>query len=196
MDAQQKLSQFMSAVQQSTDAEIERAKQAAEEEAAECIRETQERCAAESAQQLARAKARITARYRKKMSQTGYQSKTAALARRHSLLMQIFAKLRERLIAFTASEDYSAWMVSLLKKHPPEENAVILLRERDLGIADILKEAVSVPCSFRADKTVRIGGLSVLSADGHRCENHTLDEAYAAQLRDFYRNHKIGGGEV
>ena len=196
MDAQQKLSQFMSSVQKSTEAEIERATQAAEAEAAECIRETQERCAAESAQQLTRAKAKITARYRKKMSQTGYQSKTAALAKRHALLMQIFAKLRARLLEFTQSEDYTQWMISLLKKHPPQENDVILLRERDLGIAEMLKEAVSVPCSFRADKTVKIGGLSILSADGHRCGNHTLDEAYAAQLRDFYRNHKIGGGEA
>jgi len=196
MDAQQKLAQFMSAVQKSTEAEVNRAKQDAEEEAAECIRETQERCAAESAQQLTRAKAKITARYRKKMSQTGYQNKTAALAKRHALLMQIFARLRERLMEFTQSADYTTWMKELLKKHPPEENAVILLKERDLGIADMLKEAVSVPCSFRADKTVRIGGLSILSADGHRCENHTLDEAYAAQLRDFYRNHKIGGGEA
>ena len=196
MDAQQKLSQFISSVQKNTETEVERAKQAAEEEAAECIRETQERCAAESAQQVTRAKAKIAARYRKKMSQTGYQSKTAALAKRHALLLQIFAKLRERLLAFTQSEDYLPWMRSLLKKHQPEEQAVILLRERDLGIADMLKEAVDVPCSFRADKTIKIGGLSILSADGHRCENHTLDEAYSAQLRDFYRNHKIGGGEA
>ena len=196
MDAQQKLSQFISSVQKNTETEIERAKQEAEEEAAECIRETQERCAAESAQQVTRAKAKITARYRKKMSQTGYQNKTAALAKRHALLMQIFAKLRQRLIDFTKSEDYLPWMKSLLTKHQPEENAVILLREHDLGLADMLKEAVSVPCSFRADKTVKIGGLSILSADGHRCENHTLDEAYTAQLRDFYRNHKIGGGEA
>ena len=54
---------------------------------------------------------------------------------------------------------------------------------------------VSAKISFRADPAIRLGGLSVLSADGRRCRNHTLDEAYASQLRNFYRNHKIGGGD-
>ena len=58
-----------------------------------------------------------------------------------------------------------------------------------------LKAAVGAEVSFRADPAILLGGLSILSADGKRCDNHTLDEAYASQLRNFYRNHKIGGGD-
>lgn len=193
MDAQQRLMQFMAAVQESTDAEIETAKQAAEAEASALIAEAQSRCAAESAREVAAAKSKIAARYQRQMSQQGYQSKTAALAKRQALLMQIFEKLRAKLAAFAQSEDYAPWMAGLLKKHPPQAGAVILLKEADLGLADSLKKAAGCEVTFRADKTVKLGGLSILSADGKRCENHTLDEAYSAQLRDFYRNHKIGG---
>ena len=194
MDTNQKLTQFMEAITRSTDAEIARAEQAAEQEAAALLRDAEAACKAESERAYAAAKSRITADYQKQMAQVGYRGKISFLSRRQMLLMQLFAELREKLAAFTESADYAPWMAQLLRKHPPEENAVILLREADLPLQDTLRKAAGVPVSFRADSAVLLGGLSVLSADGRRCENHTLDEAYAAQLRDFYRNHKIDGG--
>ena len=129
------------------------------------------------------------------MSQVGYRSKTTLLSRRQSLLMGLFAALREKLTAFTASADYLPWLKKLLEQNAPEENAVILLREADLPLQEELRQAISVPVSFRADKSILLGGLSVLSADGRRCRNHTLDEAFSEQLRNFYRNHKIDRGD-
>ena len=89
---------------------------------------------------------------------------------------------------------YLPWLKKLLEQNPPEEHATILLREADLKQQAELEQAITVPVSFRADPSILLGGLSVLSADGRRCRNHTLDEAYAEQLRNFYRNHKIDGG--
>lgn len=194
MDTNQKLIQFTDAVNRRTEAEIERAEQAASAEAEALLREAEAACKAESERAYNAAKVRITSEYQKQMSQVGYRGKIAFLSRRQTLLMQLFAELREKLTAFTASADYAPWMEKLIQMHMPEENAVILLRDADLGMQDKLKKAAGVPVSFRADGSIQLGGFSVLSADGKRCENHTLDEAYAAQLRDFYRNHKIDGG--
>ena len=194
MDANQRLMQFMEAVSRSTDAKVLKAEQTAEEEAEQILLEADRKCRADSETTLAAAKARIASTYQKRMSQVGYRGKTALLSRRQALLMKLFAALREKLTAFTDSEDYLPWLKKLLEQNPPEENATILLREADLKQQAALEQAISVPVSFRADPSILLGGLSVLSADGRRCRNHTLDEAYAEQLRNFYRNHKIDGG--
>ena len=195
MDANQRLMQFMEAVSRSTDAKVLKAEQTAEEEAEQILLEADRKCRADSEKTLAAAKARIAATYQKRMSQIGYEGRTAFLSRRHILLMQLFGELREKLTAFTASADYLPWMKKLLADAAPEDGAEILLRESDLALKPELEKTVSAKISFRADPAIRLGGLSVLSADGRRCRNHTLDEAYASQLRNFYRNHKIGGGD-
>ena len=194
MDANQKLTQFIDAVTRSTDAEIAQAEREAQQEAEQILLEAETRCRADAEHTVAAARARITAKYQKRMSQVGYRGKTTLLSRRQALLMGLFEALREKLTAFTASADYLPWLKKLLSEQVPEENAVILLREADLSMQQELSRAVPVPVSFRADPSIRLGGLSVLSADGRRCKNHTLDEAYAEQLRNFYRNHKIDGG--
>ena len=195
MEANQKLQQFMDAVSRSTDAEIARAEREAEQKAKQYLLDAEARCKADYDRTLAAAKSRITAKYQKQMSQVGYQGKTAFLSRRQTLLMQLFGDLREKLAAFTASEEYLPWLRKLLSAHQPEAGAQILLREADMKLESELRAAAGADVTFRVDPAILLGGLSVLSADGRRCENHTLDEAYASQLRNFYRNHKIGGGD-
>lgn len=195
MEANQKLKQFMDAVSSSTDAAIARAERDAEQKANQYLLDAEARCKADYDRTLTAAKSRITAKYQKQMSQVGYQGKTAFLSRRQMLLMQLFGELREKLAAFTASEEYLPWLKKLLTAHQPEAGATVLLREADLRLQAELEKAAGEQVSFRADPAILLGGLSVLSADGRRCDNHTLDEAYASQLRNFYRNHKIGGGD-
>lgn len=195
MEANQKLTQFMAAVNRSTEVEIARAEQEAAREAEQILLHAEEACKAESERTLANARARITAKYHKQMSQVGYQGKTAFLSRRQVLLMQLFAELREKLGGFAASADYLPWLKQILSAHKPEAGAVILLRSADMQYRAELEQAAGSGVSVREDAAIRLGGLSVLSPDGRRCENHTLDEAYASQLRNFYRNHKIGGGD-
>lgn len=195
MDATQKLRQFIDAVNRSTEAQAAQAEQAAEQEAEQCLREAEAQCKAEAARTVAAAKSKITAKYQKQMSQVGYQGKTAFLNRRQELLMSLFADLREKLTAFTKTANYAEWLRKLLTNSQPEAGSVILMREADLPLQAELSGAVGADVTFRADPAILIGGLSVLSADGRRCYNHTLDEAYTAQLRNFYRNHKIDGGD-
>lgn len=195
MEANQKLTQFMEAVNRSTEAEVSRAEQEAGQEAEQILREAEAQCKADSARALAAAKSRITAKYQKRMSQVGYQGKTAFLSRRQQLLMQLFADLRGKLTDFTASADYLPWLKKLLRAHPPQEGSAILLRAADLHYQEELEKDLSCKVTFRSDHAILMGGLSVLSPDGRRCENHTLDEAYASQLRNFYRNHKLDGGD-
>lgn len=200
MDATQKLARFMDDVKAGTDAQIAADREAAQREADQIISETEARCRADAERTVAAAKAKVTAKYLKRISQVGYRGKTALLSRRQALLLTLFGELRAKLAAFTETADYAAWMESLLKnRKDAEDDAVILLRAQDMQMQERLRAAFGHPCSFRQDDTILLGGLSVVSADGRRCENHTLDEALSSQLRNFYRDHKIGeetGGEA
>jgi|GEM_PF-899608 len=201
MDATQKLARFMDEVNHSTRSQIEAARAEAERQADLILSEAETRCKADAEREINSAKGKVDAKFQKRISQIGYRGKTALLSRRQALLMRLFADLRSRLTDFTETDDYAAWLVSLLQTHQPEEHAVILLRQKDLHMQDTLQNAVSAACQFRADDSILIGGLSILSADGRRCGNHTLDEAFSSQMRNFYRTHKIGaddetGGEA
>ncbi len=194
MDATQKLAQFLEEVNQSIDLRIQDEQNEAEKEADALVKASEERSIAEADAKLSAAKTEIVNKYQKKISQTGFRCKTALLQRRETLLQEMFYHLREKLTAFAASAEYAAWMENLLKKHQPAENAVVLLKEADLSLQSRLAAVCVNPCSFRADHAIRIGGLSILDADGTVCDNHTLDESYLTQTRNFYRNHHLDGG--
>ena len=194
MDANQKLEQFMAAVERSTAEQIAEAQARADEEAARILEEAQQRCAADADRELEAAKQRIDMKYKKRLSQVGYRGKTSLLSRRQSMLLSLFAELRERLRTFTETDEYRSWMVGIVKERKPEVGTVILLREADLALGEALLSAAGGGVSFRADPAISLGGLSLLSPDGRRCENHTLDEAISSQLREFYRKHSIGDG--
>ena len=144
--------------------------------------------------ELEAAKQRIDMKYKKRLSQVGYRGKTSLLSRRQSMLLSLFSELRGRLTAFTDTDGYREWMTGIVKNRKPEVGTVILLREDDLPLGETLSAAAGGGVSFRADTAITLGGLSLLSPDGKRCENHTLDEAFASQFREFYRNHSIGDG--
>lgn len=194
MDANQKLEQFMEAVKRSTAEQIADASGHADEEAARILEEAQQRCAADADRELEAAKQRIDMKYKKRLSQVGYRGKTSLLSRRQSMLLSLFSELRGRLTAFTDTDGYREWMTGIVKNRKPEVGTVILLREDDLPLGETLSAAAGGGVSFRADTAITLGGLSLLSPDGKRCENHTLDEAFASQFREFYRNHSIGDG--
>lgn len=195
MDANQRLQEFMNEVTISTEQQAAELLQKAESEAEAILAETQTRCSAEAEREIAAAKVRIDSKYKKRMSQVGYRGKTSLLSRRQTLLLGLFAELRERIVSFTQSEEYQGWMENLLKKRQPEPGATILLRAADMHMQEALKKAAGTEISFREDQAIRLGGLSVLSADGRRCADHTLDDAFAEQYRGFYRNHSIDGGD-
>ena len=194
MDANRKLEQFMEAVSRSTDEQIAEAAAHADEEAARILAEAQQRCAAEAERDLESAKQRIDMKYKKRLSQVGYRGRTSLLSRRQNMLLSLFAELRARLTEFTETDAYRDWMTGIVRNRKPEVGTVILLREADLPLGETLSAAAGGGVSFRADPVIVLGGLSLLSPDGRRCENHTLDEAFSMQLREFYRKHSIGDG--
>ena len=194
MDASQKLAMFLDEVNQNIDLRIQDQKAAAQAEAESLLQDAEQKSIAGADGKLVQAKSEIAAKYQKRISQTGFRCKTALLQRREALVQSLFADCRQKIVDFVTSADYSKWMETILANHQPEENATIFLREADMALQPQLAAKCPASCKFTVDSSIHIGGLSILSANGHICENHTLDEAFLLKTRNFYRNHKLGGG--
>ena len=194
MDANQKLALFLDEFNRSVDAKIARIQQAAKEEADAYLAQAESESELLAKRQLATAQKALTAKYRRRLSQNGFQFRMAMLRRRKQMLQQIFAELHHRLAAFAASEAYLPWLLSVLEQNPPQAEETILLRPEDLKQESALRKVCTMPYRFAADDSIVIGGCAILSADGHFCRNHSLDEAYAAVIRNFHREQHLNGG--
>ncbi len=196
MDNNQKLTAFMQRISEHMDAQI------AQEES-DTAQETVSFLQAEETEGIAQANAEIEAArramhfdHRKRLSQTSLHTKTALLLKRKTLQTELFAALYQKLLDFSHSADYADWLVQLIQIHAPEAGDTICLRAEDLPLVSKLQAHCNPTCKFESDPNIHLGGLSINAANGRLCRNHTLDEAYAAQQRDFYRNHPEQGGTV
>ncbi len=196
MDANQKLALFIDEVNRNVDAKIAQVNQAAKEEAEAYLAQAESESELRAKRQIATAQKALAAKYHRRLSQNGFQFRMAMLRRRKWMLQQIFAELHNRLLAFAASDAYLPWIISVLKQDPPQPAETILLRQADLEQESALRAVCTEACRFAADDSITIGGCSILSADGHICRNHSLDEAYAAVIRNFHREQHLNGGDA
>lgn len=194
MNTNQALMQFIHSVNDNIDAEINTMRAAAQEEADKILAEGEAEGKALSARQLATAKKALTAKYHRRLAQSSYRFQTALLQRRTQLLTQLFAALRERMMQFSASDQYYDWLKQLIAKVQPAAHSTILLRPADMQFVTDLQRIWPNSCQFAVDEAIQLGGCAILSPDGKRRENHTLDDALAEQIRNFHRDQHWKGG--
>ncbi len=194
MNANQKLMQFIASVEGNMQAESDAMLAAARTEASEILRSANHESKALAERQLATAKKALALKYQRRLAQNSFQFHTAILQRRTRHLALLFADLRQRIAAFSSSPDYLPWLKKLLTTIQPAQSTTILLRESDLQFVSELQGVCHADCRFAADESITLGGCMVLSADGKRCMNHTLDDALAEQIRNFHREQLQNGG--
>ncbi len=194
MNANRKLMQFIASVDSNMESEAQQMLSDARAEAEQITQNAAKESNALSQRQLSTAKKALALKYQRRLSQNSFQFHTAILQRRARHLSRLFADLEERIADFAASEAYLPWLKNLLTTLKPEENTTILLREEDLQYIDVLAELCHPSCCFSADASIELGGCTLLSPDGKRCRNHTLDDALAEQIRQFHREQLENGG--
>ncbi len=194
MNANQKLMQFIASVESNMQAESDAMLAAAKAEADAILRNAEQESKALAQRQLATAKKALALKYQRRLAQNSFQFHTAILQRRTRHLALLFADLRQRVADFSASAEYLPWLKKLLTAIQPVQNTTILLRESDLQFVSELHSVCHTDCRFAADEAITLGGCMVLSADGKRCMNHTLDDALAEQIRNFHREQLQNGG--
>lgn len=194
MNANQELMQFIASVEHNIQAEADAMLATAEAEAREILHKANRESKALAERQLATAKKALTLKYQRRLAQNSFQFHTAILRQRTRHLSQLFSDLQKRVADFSASADYLPWLKNLLVAVQPTAQTTILLRKSDLQYVSELQKVCPTDCRFAADESITLGGCMVLSADGKRCMNHTLDDALAEQIRNFHREQLQNGG--
>ncbi len=110
------------------------------------------------------------------------------LATRQTLVDGVFREVEEKLLAFTQTEGYGAWLAQKLAAHAPalagaKEEVTVLVREADMPHAAALQKALP-GCTVRAGESIRLGGLKLVS--GYILYDETLDCALEEERENFY----------
>lgn len=194
MNANQKLMQFIASVESNMQAESDAMLAAAKEEASEILHNANLESKTLAERQLATAKKALALKYQRRFAQNSFQFHTAILRQRTRHLSLLYADLKQRVADFSNSADYLPWLKNLIATVSPAAQSTVLLRESDLQFISELQKTCPADCCFAPDESITLGGCMVLSADGKRCMNHTLDDALAEQIRNFHREQLQNGG--
>ncbi len=194
MNANQRLMQFIASVESNMQTESEQILASAKAEAATILHTAEKESNALAERQLAKAKKFLALKYQRRLAQNSFQFHTAILQRRARHLTQLFADLKVRITMFSASDAYLPWLKRLITAVQPAEQTTILLRAADMQYITDLQTVCHASCRFAEDESIALGGCIILSADGKRCMNHTLDDALAEQIRNFHRQQLQNGG--
>ncbi|MPM83323.1 V-type proton ATPase subunit E [bioreactor metagenome] len=127
--------------------------------------------------------------YKQLLSKNIFDLKRNLLLRRDEILNLVFNEVKEKLIGYTKSEEYTPYMESLVKeavKSIQSKEITILVKNDDLSLSELLKTAaLPILCQVEPSGDIMLGGLIVNSASDHIFIDETLDTRFLAERRGF-----------
>lgn len=94
------------------------------------------------------------------ISETHTQRTRALIAKRDEYVKTIFDAAKEKLIAFTKSEEYSQYLAHKAKAASKDmEEPVLMIRSEDLQYVDMIKESYGKDLQVEETKEITIGGF-------------------------------------
>lgn len=146
---------------------------------------------AEAVLSAERDKARVEAN--RQFAAVNNQAKFALSRRRMEMKESVFEQAREELRKFVASDAYVAFLrdnVAAMASAISGE-AVILIREQDLPLADQLKAAFGRECAVQADRSIKLGGCKIQDTTNGLIADDTLEVRLNAQEDWFLAHAKL-----
>lgn len=135
--------------------------------------------------------AKITQSSGRKLALAQADIKKEKLEKRNEIAENVFKKVADKLISFTKSEDYAAFLVKSavrIASHFNGGEILFYLKESDLELAPEISRAVVQQCRFEADPLIKIGGCKAVSSSSALAADDTLDCRLDEQRRWFYEN--------
>ena len=128
---------------------------------------------------------KLTERNNADLSEAERQETQRLLQRRREIENEVFEEAQKRVAALVGSEQYKDFLTASAKKLRGlfKGNAVFYIRPED----EMYKSALRDICGeVQTDKSIVLGGIKAVSADGTLAADDTLDSRLAACRQAFY----------
>lgn len=110
------------------------------------------------------------------------------LLRREELTREIFDRVRQRLMDYTATEEYTQKLLataSKLAEEYPQAGGTLSIRSKDAHLLPKLKEILA-NCEVQTDDSIKIGGMKLMNYNAGFFVDETLDTRLEEQRPWFY----------
>ena len=189
-----KMERFREAILAESSAETEALISDAKRQAEACLKEADDRFLRDSGNIVSEHSAKIRGEAEKLVSKRSFEAAKETVAHRNRLVEELFAEIYGELRAYTKTAAYIEKMKAAFEQADREmpfyEGVDVLVREDDLEAAGQLASAYS-GVRVKADKSIRLGGITVYYPRENILLDKTLDEAFNLQKENFVNNREM-----
>ncbi len=130
------------------------------------------------------------ATYSKEISKKDFTIHKTVLAHRNDKVNELFSRVYEKILEFTAANEYVLYLKKLLDRANNEINfysgCIVYYSKKDEELIKSLVQLESV-----CDKNIRLGGISVYYPQENLYLDYTLDSAYEKQRKEFVNHSEL-----
>ncbi len=105
------------------------------------------------------------------------------LRHRDTLVQKLFSEVEDKLSEFRKTDDYKVFLQNSLETEEKSDDMIVYLMPDDMKYKDFLSETADV--EFKADSSIKLGGLSVCYPDKSVIVDKTFDTLLIDEKRNF-----------
>ncbi len=187
----QKLAKFMQAITDYANQQSESIHREVEAFKAERLRQAERDVLEESYVLIQKEQDEMRRTINRERSRREADARRALLEKRQKMAADIFARAREKLIAFTATPDYAAWLAASFREMAevlPAEGTVYQLAAQDSAHAAALGALCPAGSRIETAEDIAIGGLRGVNTAAGLMIDNTL-EARLEQQHGWFTDH-------
>lgn len=127
----------------------------------------------------------------REVSKVEVQSKKELLNLRQKMMENVFFKAKNKLIAYTKTDDYKKLLVKMASKMSrvlKNDNITIFVREEDLVFKNDILKAFGSDCTIMKKSSIKIGGMLGLDNEAGIIVDETLDSKLENERSWFSEN--------
>lgn len=186
-----KLTRFEEAVNMEISAEIDNILENAKKQAEEIVTAADSEYSENSSTKISDSTKQIKSKMEHLVSQESFSSEREVLAFRNKLVEDFFAEISGKVIEFSSSVKYEAFLEKLLNELNSEKafykGVTVFVKPSDEQKAMQAAKKFNV-LEVKTDKMIKLGGVSVFYPNESQYIDKTLDDAFRLQKEKFVNN--------
>lgn len=190
-NSDEKVSKFVQAITEHAEQQRQQIHQEVEDFKAARLLEAEKQVLSDAYQLIQKERADLHNQLSREMSRRDLDARKELLDRRREMMDAVFAKARERLLAYVESPAYSDTLRAAVREMVeklPADGTIYTLRRRDEAEADALRALIPAGCSLTFTDDIRIGGCRGVNAAAGVMIDDTLDTKLELQREWFVKS--------